>query len=195
MTITTTYTAEDGTVFDNHFVCVMYEESCKKQRVQQCQETMRNLDNEIWKKYFPETTEDMPDAPLEQVYLWLKNDILAILAYHDELNADPNDIFSMIEASEFGAEILEKYINKDAILDEVSIRRDYATALESVTNGRALSGRIGYAFGKKDLCKLAKLHKENKFREKIEDLLEDCNFHYESSKFSSGEYDEVLKEE
>ena len=30
---------------------------------------------------------------------------------------------------------------------------------------------------------------------KIEELLEDCNFHYENGKFQDGEYDEFIKEE
>lgn len=36
------------------------------------------------------------------------------------------------------------------------------------------------------------LHKANKCRKKIEDLLTDCNFHYESAKFHNKDYAEFL---
>ena len=36
------------------------------------------------------------------------------------------------------------------------------------------------------------LHQWNLFREKIEDLLEDCNFHTECGLLNEGKYDECL---
>lgn len=43
-------------------------------------------------------------------------------------------------------------------------------------------------FTKNDIKELAKLHESGKYREKIEDLLEDCNFHSLNSYFQAGDY-------
>lgn len=80
-------------------------------------------------------------------------------------------------------------------MTEDEVRADWETALEQVECGTDLSSVIGWAFSTNDITELAKLHKANKFREKIEDLLTDCNFHYECGQFANGEYDEFLKEE
>ena len=78
-------------------------------------------------------------------------------------------------------------------MTEDEIREDWESALEQVKNGTDLSSIIGWAFSDEDITELAKLHKNNICREKIEDLLEDCNFHYECGKFANEEYDEFLK--
>ena len=80
-------------------------------------------------------------------------------------------------------------------MTEKEIRENWESALEQVKDGTDLSSKIGYGFSDKDITELAKLHKANKFREKIEDLLTDCNFHYECGQFANGEYEEFLKEE
>ena len=80
-------------------------------------------------------------------------------------------------------------------MTEEEIREDWKSALEQVEDGTDLSSIIGWAFSDKDITELAKLHKDNICRDKIEDLLTDCNFHSECSKFVDGEYDEFLKEE
>lgn len=84
---------------------------------------------------------------------------------------------------------------EDDDITEDEIREDWETALEQVNRGSDLSSKIGYGFSKEDITELAKLHKNNICREKIEDLLTDCNFHSECGKFANGEYDEFLKEE
>ena len=80
-------------------------------------------------------------------------------------------------------------------MTEDEIREDWESALEQVKKGSDLSSKIGYGFSNEDITELAKLHKNNICRDKIEDLLTDCNFHSECSKFVNGEYDEFLKEE
>ena len=84
---------------------------------------------------------------------------------------------------------------EDDDITEDKIREDWETALEQVNRGSDLSSIIGWAFSDEDITELAKLHKANICRDKIEDLLTDCNFHYECGKFANGEYDEFLKEE
>ena len=81
----------------------------------------------------------------------------------------------------------------DKALDAAMIRRDLAAALRSVRKGTALSYRLGFGFSNDDLRNLMKLHKANKFRRKIEDLLEDCNFHTECGLLASREYEALEK--
>ncbi len=72
------------------------------------------------------------------------------------------------------------------------IRKDWNKAFESVEEGVQLSGLISFGFFDSDIKELALLHKANKHRAKIEDLLTDCNFHTECSDFSSGNYEKYI---
>lgn len=67
------------------------------------------------------------------------------------------------------------------------IRMNWKLALKSQD---FISSIIGWGFYLQDLIVLGALHKHGDFREKIEDLLEDCNFHRECSLLSDGKYDE-----
>lgn len=84
-------------------------------------------------------------------------------------------------------------INLDKCLEAGRIRCDFASALKNVKHGSELSGKLGYGFSTDDLVDLMNLHKKNMFRRKIEDLLEDCNFHTESGLLSEGNYSECAK--
>ena len=76
---------------------------------------------------------------------------------------------------------------------DYEIRSDWKTALKGVRYGTDLSADIEFGFNKEDIKALAEVHRDNKgLRKKIEDLLEDCNFHYECGQFNKGEYDEFI---
>lgn len=92
-------------------------------------------------------------------------------------------------------EAIRKYVSLDAAWRDAEIRRDWASALRTVKHGEDLSCEIDWAFSTRDIKNLAKLHKANRFRKKIEDLLEDCNFHTEAALMSSHQYDKLLNEE
>ena len=51
---------------------------------------------------------------------------------------------------------------------------------------------IGWCFTDDDIKELARLHKANQHREKIESLLVDCNFITEACDFNAGKYDAYL---
>ena len=76
---------------------------------------------------------------------------------------------------------------------DAKIRLDFASALRNTKRGYELSGKLGWGFAPDDLMELMKLHKSNKFRNKIEDLLTDCNFHSESALLSEKKYDKFEK--
>lgn len=103
--------------------------------------------------------------------------------------------------------VYEKTANDLAIAREVyvpcfeearksaQIRKNWAKALRMAKEGTDLSHKIRFCLSRADIRELAKLHSSNKYREKIEDLLEDCNFHKENSDFIGGRYESYLKEE
>lgn len=70
------------------------------------------------------------------------------------------------------------------------IELDWNAALCGVESGTELSADIGWGFTGQDLLVLTCLHEAGLHREKIYDLLEDCNFHRENALLAKGEYDE-----
>lgn len=72
------------------------------------------------------------------------------------------------------------------------VRKDFKAALSKVEDGYELSEAIHWSLSSADLRNLASLHRDNVFREKIEELLEDCNFHKENADFYNGRYEEYL---
>ncbi len=75
------------------------------------------------------------------------------------------------------------------------IRKDFAKAFDRVEYGFSLSSTLDWGFSNEDIKNLAILHRddtEGKYRTKIEDLLEDCNFHTENEMLQNGEYDELI---
>ena len=81
-------------------------------------------------------------------------------------------------------------------MTEVEIRSDFKKALDSVKNGTELSDLLGYGFNVEDIRNLALICKEdteNRYRQKIIDLLEDCNFHSENKYIYEGKYDELIE--
>ena len=78
-------------------------------------------------------------------------------------------------------------------MTESEVKKDWYSALRDVRYGVELSKVIGYGFGFQDLIVLGTLHEYNMFREKIENLLEDCNFHTENELLIKGKYNEYFK--
>ena len=138
---------------------------------------MVELDVKLWERYYPEQ-KGQPNPELYQAVDWLRADIEHIML---DFPDSREDILNLIRINKYGKEILKE------------IRSDFAAALKSVKSGSDLSSDLCWNLSNKDICKLAKLHKKNKYRKKIESLLTDCNFHYECGKFINGEYDEFIQ--
>lgn len=75
------------------------------------------------------------------------------------------------------------------LLTEQEIRDDWEAALESEMDYSEIAHAIGWGFSRDDLNTLMQLHREDRFRGKIEDLLTDCNFHTECSDWHDGNYE------
>lgn len=161
-------------------------------------------DTEFWKKYKGESNLSPEDAKAldEQLHripdMILESDLDSIFTDAEDIDAVSEDFVNTYIRPETDNEA--KKIMRTAVTKaykSATIRRDFATALKGVKKGYELSGPLDYGFTKKDLKALGDLHKRNRFRAKIEDLLEDCNFHTECSLLNSRQYDrfeELLKE-
>lgn len=181
------YIANDGTTFTCESECEKYENSIRKKEKDEVLQEIINIDQKIWKKYHPDWEEDNPPE-LYQATTWLHTDIVSILL---EFKNSWMDILGIIKKSKHGAEIIKK-LNVNEIKAEVALRKDFLSALHSAKLGSDLSRKVNYSFYAKDLGQLARLHKENKYRKKIEDLLTDCNYHDVCSAFINKNYEEYL---
>ena len=76
------------------------------------------------------------------------------------------------------------------MLSEYEVRLNWDAALDKSYKGEDLSPIIRWAFGYSDLFELYILYRNNKHREKIENLLSDCNFHTECLLLRNHEYKE-----
>ena len=111
---------------------------------------------------------------------------------------------------QLGASLYQKITTKafdvDVIKKKLEIVSDWRAALDKVElwegselyDVSAISFVLDYYLSMSDMKELATIHKEeaegSKLRDVIEVLLEELNFHSECSDFTSGNYDEYLKD-
>ena len=163
------------------------------------------LDNAIWKHFHPEDDKEYEiDANL--VFSFLEGTIIYVLIDKD-IDADEAETFMREEflkeyeifKKKFPEETKEAFMKRISnrywkhIKAEIDIHRDWSSAFKSVKDGADLSGPVRYSFYQSDLYEFVRLHKANKFRKKIENLLTNCNYHGESRLLSEGLYDEYIK--
>ena len=155
--------------------------------------TVNKIDTEIWNHFFPNFKEDECKINEDNCLMFLESDIENIFYNYDIQEAKEYIIDKIYEYSTSReiAESIIRYINWDKCVDCATIRKDFASALKSVKKGSDLSHRINWGFSDNDIKELSKLHKANRFRRKIEDLLTDCNFHTECSLMHDRKYDEI----
>lgn len=178
------YIADDGKKFITKHECECHERMLIAQKKREILQDIKDLDLLIWKTYYPEY-KDAEEPQLDTAALWLKSDLESILLNFPE---SEDAIIAMILSSKYRSQILTEYIHLDQIKETVKIRSNFEDALKNLSVGD-LSSRIDYAFSKEDLKNLAILHKKNRFRKKIENLLENCNFHYECGALMAKKYE------
>lgn len=112
----------------------------------------------------------------------------------------PNSVREIIDdAEEIGTMLSDLADELSGIIDDVDdmnedyIRQNWEKMLESPVGYEYIARKIGWGFTYEDLRELMELHNAGKYREKIEDLLTDCNFHTECADWSEGNY--ILKED
>ena len=199
----TIYEASDGKEFSSYIECESYEQELKKQHDDAVLNDVINILIALDGKFWPEdrtykTFEDTIKKCHYNPGLYLQAMIRDIFNKNDDVSYSKleNEIKNIFSQYKYGNEVFDKYLDSDifeSAQEEAEIRHDFATSLRNCKEGSDLSSQLHWAFSDKDVTELAKLHKSNKFRRKIEDLLEDCNFHYECGKFAKNEYDEFIK--
>lgn len=147
------------------------------------------IDEQILAKYMDKTVTDCPDD--SRALYWLAADMESILTNTD---TSMDELLKFIRSLPDGNTVLRS-VDVAKINRAAEIRGDFAEALDGVKSGSQLSGALGYGFSEKDIKNLAILHRDKpQYRKKIEDLLEECNFHKECGDFSDQKYDEYITE-
>ena len=154
---------------------------------------MLNVYKVFSKEFF--NTEDIDFAKGNPI-IHMEADVEFALVEAEDAEATGAKIYSTAIRAGANTEALsevEKMIDKGK--RSAAIRHNWPAAFRKVKNGRELSSAIGWGFYKDDLRTFLKLHKANKFRKKIEDLLTDCNYHTFCGYLSVGEYDNAKEHE
>ncbi len=158
---------------------------------------VKELDNLLWKHYFPESTAEC-NSEGNALVTCLENDIVYVLTKGFELNDVKTFIYNTIASDMKGVNVsaltllINDYIDFDKCERSANVRKDLPSALKLVKKGSDLSGILNYNIFDETLSELAQLHKSNRYRKKIEELLEDCNFHQEGSDFKNKRYDKYI---
>lgn len=127
------------------------------------------------------------EIPTEYSHAIICEEIEDLFVKSTDMQKTKEKIIKIISNS-VAADTIIEYLNFDEIMAAAKVRRDWDSALSGVEKGYMLSSTIGWGFTKNDIKELAKLHESGKYREKIGDLLEDCNFHSLNSYFQAGDY-------
>lgn len=159
---------------------------------------LSNADREIARMFLSHlgtvADEGIPDSFAGRPETYLQADIESAFTHSDDLDATEKAILGILNRHEISSRSIS-IIDVPAARRSAEVRKDWRKALRSVKRGESLSGAIGYGFSRSDIATLARLHKANRFRRKIEDLLSDCNFHTESADFADGRYEKYLQQE
>ncbi len=156
---------------------------------------IKRLGDELWWNYYK--AEEDGDAEPEV----LNYGIDALRADIEEMMSDKTrdpdtvekDVRRIIGESFYSKEII-KMLRIYDIRGIANIRRNFGLALKNVKKGTELSSILGWGLSRQDIKELAILHKRNRYRMKIEDLLTDCNFHKECGEFIEGKYEYYLND-
>ena len=191
----TIYESFDGKKFNSRRECEQHEERLKAIEKANKIKVVKDFYLLLCEKYYSDQESD--NAKIEtltdyRLLSWLKCD-LEDLAIKGKCSLQ--DIKDLIKQNygEKDRNLINEFIEWEEIELNIAIRSNFAEYLAKVKNGTELSYPLGFAFSERDISELAKLHKSNKFRKKIEDLLTDCNFHTECSDFENKNYSKYIK--
>ncbi len=121
---------------------------------------------------------------------WAETDLSCIIHKAPDPVKRKEEILAFIRSYPCSGYFLTR-VDMDKVMQDAMIRRDWETALRNHSYDE-LSSMVSYRFGSDDIKELAVLHKKRRLRRKIEDLLENCNFHSECGDFANGRYDKYL---
>ena len=154
-------------------------------------EAARVLDR-IWKVFNPDDVAG--NTPTDaRLAAWIRADFDSLAT-----NFGISRLKEVVEEATSGS-IAASFIKECGQIEQAAvaaaIRTHWQKAFDMVKSGEDVSGHISYMLSDDDLARLAMLHqKRDEYRDKIEELLTDCNFHKECGDFSVGQYSEYLKD-
>lgn len=164
------------------------EEEAKEKAAEARRKAADEAIHKLWSLYWPNDDSSVEERFKNDVernphmlFIWLVADTKAALKLSGLDEAKVEEIKNIV--SETG-------IDFDKCYDDARIRLHFPEALKSVSEGSDLAALLGYSFSSDDLMELMKLHKKNRFRKKIEDMLTGANFHSECGLLCSQQYED-----
>ena len=167
----------------------------KRKRIHKQKEEAMGLYDDLVRKYKEVLGLTEPIKPFNRETPWLleswaETDLSYIICKAPDPVKRKEEILAFIRSYPCGEYFLT-WVDMDKVMQDAMIRRDWETALRNHSYDE-LDSMVSYRFGSDDIKELATLHKKRRFRKKIEDLLENCNFHSECCDFANGRYDKYL---
>ena len=120
----------------------------------------------------------IPEEKLPIAYMYLQEDISSSLALSDNIFKRKAEIENLLKNS-FAYDRICKLVSLDSAFRKAIVRKDFEGALSTVSHGSTILYLLGYSLSENDIRTLTKLHKSNRYRRKIEELLMDYGFHLE----------------
>lgn len=186
------YRADDGTEFRNQTDCLLHERmsNLSHNKVINVKLAFFDVTKKLAKKYYNEDL-DESDFSILDFAKYIESIVYDNYSKNfGKLNRLKSEMEGIIHKSKHSDMIMRQF-DFDKARRKAEIRHNFADVL-SKYEGDEIAKKLEFTLWTSDLCELAKLHKANKCRKKIEDLLTDCNFHYESAKFHNKDYAEFL---
>lgn len=124
-------------------------------------------------------------------YKYAFNFFIKPVFYENELNDKMKFENLLVEqGSDEEKELCEALID----IADKGVRANFKKYLEEAKKGEDLSTVLHFGFSEEDIKNLAILHRDGQrpIRNKIEDLLTDCNFHTECADIQNGNYDKYI---
>lgn len=156
-----------------------------------CSEILDKMSRNLYANFIPEVTPNWDTPQNVGVALYcLEGDIEEILMKE---KSDIEHIKMYMLDKEYGKLILED-VDLKKIEKSANTRKNFLEMLDHSEHGWELSKIIHYSMSNTDLARLALIHRDNPhIRKKVEELLEDCNFHYECGFLAKGDYSTLIK--
>lgn len=186
------YRADDGTEFRNQTDCLLHERmsNLSHNKVINVKLAFFDVTKKLAKKYYNEDL-DESDFSILDFAKYIESIVYDNYSKNfGKLNRLKSEMEGIIHKSKHSDMIMRQF-DFDKARRKAEIRHNLADVL-SKYEGDEIAKKLEFTLWTSDLCELAKLHKADKCRKKIEDLLTDCNFHYESAKFHNKDYTEFL---
>lgn len=153
--------------------------------IQKIYDEAARISDRIWNEFHPGSV--VYNTPKDaRLAMWIQADFDSLAT-----NFGISRLKEVVEEKTKGS-FAESFV-KDCGIEQArvaaAIRTHWAEAFDMVEAGSDISKYISYALSDDDVARLAMIHQEkDEYRDKIEALLTDCNFHKECGALADGQY-------